>query len=40
MGLAGNQTMTLNTDVYSKVRDTVLTKLGVNANDKVKEIEL
>ncbi|RPD54392.1 hypothetical protein L226DRAFT_541164 [Lentinus tigrinus ALCF2SS1-7] len=37
---AGNQTMLLNEDVYSQVRQSVLDKLGDNAKDLVDNIEL
>ncbi|RDX44724.1 hypothetical protein OH76DRAFT_1421205 [Lentinus brumalis] len=37
---AGNQTMLLNNEVYSQVRQEILTKLGANAKDLVSGIEL
>ncbi|KAI0706874.1 hypothetical protein C8T65DRAFT_220266 [Cerioporus squamosus] len=37
---AGNQTMVLNDEVYKQVREEVLLKLGDNAKNLVKEIEI
>jgi hypothetical protein len=40
MELTGNQTMLLNTDDYSRVRDTVLNKLKEYVSKNTIEIEL